>query len=68
MDRAKRNGGIFVGKMPPSVMDVDIGVAYCRTMVPGRTSWGALTLVLGNVVEALRVTVFLLLSTGKVAT
>ena len=41
---------------------------YCRTMVPGRTSCGALTLVLGRVVEALSVTIFLLPSTEKVAT
>src|SRR6266851_5490561 len=65
-DGLRKNDGIFVGKMPPWLC---CSVAYCRTIVPGRTSVGALTLVLGRLVESLSVTIFLLLaSTGKVAT
>ncbi len=39
-----------------------------RTTVPGRTSLGALTFVLGSVVESFKLTIFLSASTGKVAT
>src|SRR5258705_9554772 len=36
--------------------------AYCRTIVPGRTWVGALTLVLGRLVESLSETIFMLLA------
>ena len=51
-----------------------LGAPYCGSLLvgeddgPGRTSLGALTLVLGSVVESFRLTIFLSASTGKVAT